>query len=152
MEPDNDSAEGVEEQESAVTLVEAGTGYEDEEGEEQTLKASVEFNPGADLTEACDLYTEDAVFQRYLRGVTKDLGNAIRAGLKKFLAFEGDDAVPVDEIPALVVAELANWRPDVTRRAVRKDPTDAILENFQGLTPEKQKDLIEQLMATAEAG
>ena len=150
MEPETTTAEN-EEQESAITLVEAGTGYEDEEGEKQTLKASVEFNPGADLTEACDLYSEEAVFQRYLRGVTKDLGNAIRAGLNKFLALEGDEAVPVDEIPGKVIAELENWRPDVTRRAVRKDPTEAILANFVGLTAEKQQELIEQLMATAEA-
>lgn len=152
METDVATAETEEgQEESTINFVEAGTGYEDENGEEQTLTVRIPFNPGANLDTACELYGEEAVFQRYVRGVTKDCGNAIRARERYYLGLEGENAVPVDEIPGRVQADLADWRPDVTRRAAPKDPTQTILANFSNLTSEKQAELIQQLMATAEA-
>jgi len=133
----------VAEEESAETYVKAGTNFVDEDGEKQRVEAGVTFNPGADLTTACDLYTEEAVFQRYLRGVTKDLGNAIRSSLNKYLEAGKDPA----EIPGLVEAELKDWRPDVSRRvSTKKDPAENILANFADLSPERQQEIIAQLM------
>ena len=71
----------VAEEESATTYVKAGTKFTTEDGEKISVVAGVTFNPGENLDTACELYSEEAVYQRYLRGVTKDLGNAIRSGL-----------------------------------------------------------------------
>jgi len=145
----------VAEEETAETYVKAGTNWKDADGNKGRIEAGVSFNPGEDLTTAVELYGEEVVYQRYLRGVTKDLGNAIRSGLNKHVqAAQGEDGEgEVDEavISSTVSEELKDWRPDVSRRPVRKDAGADILSNFALLSPEKQAEIISELQAKAAA-
>lgn len=145
----DETVQGTEEtEEVSSTLVKAGTSYTDDDGEKGRIEASITFDPGADLTAACEAYGEEAVYQRYLRGVTKDLGNAIRSSLNKFLLAE--DGPDPSSIPALVEAELKDWRPDVSRRPTsKKDPTEVLLANFDDLPAERQQEIIAQIMERA---
>ena len=147
MEPDNVVAEEeVTETESAETYIKAGTGYVDEDGVKQRLTAGFTFNPGQDLTEACELYGEEVVYQRYLRGVIKDGGNAIRSDLVKRLE-AGEDPSGIETATS---EGLKTWRPDVSRRPTsKKDPAENILANFANLSPEKQQEIIAELMEKA---
>lgn len=141
----------VTEEESAETYVKAGTNYAGPNDEKLRVETGVTFDPGSDLTAACEAYGEEAVFQRYLRGVTKDLGNAIRSSLNKHVnkAIEAGEEVDADAVAKTVSDELASWRPDVSRRPARKDKTDDLLANFGDLSPEKQAELIAKLQAKA---
>jgi len=131
---------------SAFERESAGTQYEDEEGEKVKIEAEVDFEVGADLTSAVELYGEEVVFQRYKRGVTKDLGNAIRSALNKYLNTENFD---VSQIPETVENELKDWRPDVTRSRTAKAPEENIFAQFGSLSPEKQKELLAVLQSKA---
>lgn len=136
------------EEETAETYIKAGTNFIDEDGEKQRVEAGFTFNVGSDLTEAVDLYGEEIVYERYSRGVIKDGGNAIRSGLNKYLNAENNTLSP-DEIVAKVTEELQNWRPDVSRRAVRKDAGKSILDNFSTMSPERQQEILAELTAKA---
>jgi hypothetical protein len=135
-------------EETAVTYVKAASNYKHDDGTEERIEAGVSFDPGSDLTDAVEKYGEEVVFQRYFRGVTKDLGNAIRSGINKYFK---DDKVDISEIAAKVSAELENWRPDVSRRPARKEASKSILDNFDTLSPEKQAEVIAALQAKAAA-
>lgn len=141
MEPEVDQENGVE-------TVTAGTNYTDDAGNEGKIEASVTFNFGADLEEAVSLYGPEVVYERYIRGVKKDAGNAIRAALNRYL--DQEDGPEIDEIPNLVEAELADWRPDVTRPRGRKRKElsmEDLLKSFADLSAEKQAEIIAQLQA-----
>jgi len=138
MEPEIEVAE----EESATTYVKAGTKFVTKDGEKISVSAGVTFNAGENLDTACELYSEEAVYQRYLRGVTKDLSNAIRSSLVRHL----EAGVDPDTIPGVVEEELKDWRPDVSRRRSKKDPAEDILSNFSTLSPERQQEIIAQLM------
>lgn len=146
---DTDSDGDAEVTSEAFERVSAGTNYEDENGEKARVSASIDFEVGADITSAVELYGEEAVFERYKRGVTKDLGNAIRSALNKYL---NDEEVDVEDIPQKVQEELSDWRPDVTRKRAAKAPEQNIFSQFDSLSPEKQRELIEALQSKASQG
>lgn len=100
------------------------------------IKATVEFAPGDSLAEASEMFGEDLVYDRYVRQVNRDLGNAIRSSLNS------------NRTPDQVEAELADWRPDVQRTPTRQsaDPVAA----FKEKSPEDQQKLLAELMAIAE--
>lgn len=147
-EDEDDDEEGDDEDEF---LVSAGTSYDgpaDEAGNSPTVSATLRFDHGKNIQDAVEKYGEEAVYERWKRGVRKDFGNAMRSLLRKLLG----DNISVTEIPDRVAAELSNWRPDVSRRRERaaKDPFAAILQNFGSLDEERQAEIIAQLTAKAQ--
>lgn len=100
------------------------------EGEKR--EGEIEWNPGANLSEAAEMYGEDTVFDLYRRAAVIKLQAAMRQRLE-----QGADQ-------SMIEAEFGDWRPDVDRTPTR-DPKAAILSNFNKLTPEEREALIAQL-------
>lgn len=131
--------------------VSAGTRYGDKDPETNQrpkVEAEITIFPGADLTQAVEMYGEDTVFDDYKRSVERRASNAIRSSLNKHL----DAGASPDQIPDLVIAELADWRPDSDRRPSRKSPEENILSNFASLPEEKQREIIARLSQAADNG
>jgi len=125
----------------ATTTVEAGTNIEETDprfpsSDDGKISCTVEFNPGDDLAEAVEMYGEDIVYERWLRQVRRDLGNAIRSSLNS------------GKTPQAVEEELSDWRPDVTRRSSGSSKT--LEQQFAELSEEEKQAKLEQLMAIAQ--
>ena len=130
------------------STVSAGTTYGERDPETKKkprIQASITIYPGADLTEAVEMYGEEVVFEDYRRSVERRASNAIRTSLNKHLDNGADPA----QIPDLVQAELADWRPDSDRRPTRRSPEENILSNFNNLPAEKQAEILARLQAQA---
>lgn len=127
--------------EANFVSVEAGTNvgpehdsYNPETGDKTKISATLDFNVGNSLDEAVEMYGEDVVFERWTRQVKRDLGNAIRSSLNS------------GKTPSAVEDELADWRPDVTRRSSGSKEKDLVTQ-FQDLSQDEKEAKLQELMA-----
>lgn len=107
------------------------------DGDSGKVAATVTVDEGTSLSEAVDMYGEDVVFELYTRQLKRDLGNAIRSSLNG------------GRSPSGVEQELGDWRPDVKRSG--GGGSASMEEQFQNLTPEEQRQKLEQLANMANA-
>lgn len=109
----------------------------DQEEGEVKVKVSFEFDPGESIDEAVEMYGEEIVFERWLRQVRRDGGNAIRSSLSS------------GRHPENVEEDMQDWRPDVSRRGGGSSEKD-ITEEFAELDPDEQEEKLEELINLAQ--
>lgn len=102
------------------------------------VQVSFDFEPGDNLDEAVSLYGEEVVFERWLRQVRRDGGNAIRSALNN------------NTRPGRVESRMQDWRPDVTQRGGGAD--QSIEEQFEDLPEDQKEEKLEKLIAIAQQG
>lgn len=125
----------------AVRLVSAGKTVGDTK-----VTAGVEFNFGTTLAETQELYGEEVCKRVLDQGLDRNLSNAIRSAIGKYESA----GVSPDQITAKVRAELADWRPDVSRRRVaapKIKTSDDLLSAYDNMSEEAQRAALEALMA-----
>ena len=104
-----------------------------EAADKQKVEATVSFVPGDSLEEATQLYGEETVFQLYTQAVTVKFGNAVRGLLV------------TGKSEAEIVAELEDWKPNVSRRRVKV--SKSLDEQFEEMSEEEQIAFIARIRA-----
>ena len=101
-------------------------------------KASAQWNPGASLDEAVEMYGEEIVFSYFKSHGTRNLQNSIRSILASGKTAEE------------VAKELADWKPGISRR-VSADPVGKFIKAFGNMEPEAQASMLQRLQGVLAA-
>lgn len=126
-------AEVQEGQENGSVLeVKATKTIKNEDGTKTPLEATIDWDPGADLEEAADMYGAETVFDLYKRAAVIKLQAQMRGRLEQGASQEE------------IEAEFTDWRPDVDRTRER-DPKAVILQAFNKLSDEEREALFARL-------
>lgn len=126
----------TDEEGNRIATAEAGTKLEDG----TPVKGSATWKPGNSLEEAVSTYGEKIVYEYFIAHGTRNLTNSLRGLLR--------NGVPPEQAQERLTAE---WAPGKSLRITRS-PEDNVLANFDKLSPEKQQEILQALLAKAQQG
>lgn len=98
----------------------------------EKVTGSVEYNFGADLTEAMELFGEDIIYSQFKQNATIALQGIMRRAIQS--GKSGDE----------LQAAVSEWKPGVRTRT-GKSPADKIKDLLAGKSPEEIQEILSSL-------
>ncbi len=96
---------------------------------------TIDYDFGANLDEAVQKFGGEVIYEDFIDSAVITLQSAMRSMAR---------AKKTDEE---IATALAEWKPGVSRRG-KTDPIAGLMARFGKMTPEKQQELIEKLLAS----
>lgn len=103
-----------------------------QEGSEERVEGSIEYEVGKDVNEAVDKFGGELVHEFFKRALAVKAQAAIRRELEN-----GTDPKDLQQV-------LGSWDPSAAH-TVRKDPKQSILSNFAALSEEERMEILAAL-------